>query len=51
MLTDHVELLRAAFREIRQSHPFTIAARSIFGNYPPDWAGDQASDGRDYGER
>ncbi|QQO32026.1 transposase [Bradyrhizobium diazoefficiens] len=21
------------------------------GNYPPDWAGDQSDDGRDYGER
>jgi hypothetical protein len=21
------------------------------GTYPPDWAGDQADDGRDYGER
>ena len=26
MLTDHVELLRAAFRETRQRHPFTIDA-------------------------
>ena len=26
LLTDHVEALRAAFRETRQRHPFTIDA-------------------------
>lgn len=33
LLTDHVELLRAAFRETRQRHPFTIDAIAVLPDH------------------
>ena len=33
LLTDHIELLRAAFREVRQRHPFTINAIVILPDH------------------
>jgi putative transposase len=33
LLTDNIELLRAAFRDIRRRHPFTIDAIVVLPNH------------------
>ena len=33
LLTDHIDLLRAAFRRVRERHPFTIEAAVILPDH------------------